>query len=75
VLAVAAKSTASSFIAGLQIALTEPIRIDDLVVIQGEWGRIEEITSTDVVVKIWDLRRLVVPLSYFIEQPSQNWTR
>lgn len=75
VLAVAAKSTASNFIAGLQIALSEPIRIDDVVVIQGEWGRIEEITSTYVVVKIWDLRRLVVPLTYFIEQPFQNWTR
>jgi small-conductance mechanosensitive channel len=75
VLAVAAKSTASNFIAGLQIALSEPIRIDDVVVIQGEWGRIEEITSTYVVVKIWDLRRMVVPLSYFIEQPFQNWTR
>lgn len=75
VLAVAAKSTASNFIAGLQIAISEPIRIDDVVVIQGEWGRIEEITSTYVVVKIWDLRRLVVPLSYFIEQPFQNWTR
>jgi small-conductance mechanosensitive channel len=49
--------------------------MDDVVVIQGEWGRIEEITSTYVVVKIWDLRRLVVPLSYFIEQPFQNWTR
>jgi small-conductance mechanosensitive channel len=75
VLAVAAKSTAANFIAGLQIALSEPIRIDDVVIIQGEWGRIEEITSTYVVVKIWDLRRLVVPLSYFIEQPFQNWTR
>ncbi len=75
VLAVAAKSTASNFIAGLQIALSEPIRIDDVVVIQGEWGRVEEITATYVVVKIWDLRRLVVPLSYFIEQPFENWTR
>ena len=75
VLAVAAKSTASNLLAGLQIALSEPIRIDDVVVIQGEWGRIEEITTTYVVVKIWDLRRLVVPLSYFIEQPFQNWTR
>jgi small-conductance mechanosensitive channel len=75
VLAVAAKSTASNFIAGLQIALSEPIRIDDVVVVQGDWGRIEEITSTYVVVKIWDLRRLIVPLSYFIEQPFENWTR
>ncbi len=74
-LAVAAKSTASNLIAGLQIALSEPIRIDDVVVLEGEWGRIEEITSTYVVVKIWDERRLVVPLSYFIEQPFQNWTR
>ena len=75
VLSTAAKSTASNLIAGMQIALTEPIRIDDVVVIQGEWGRIEEITSTYVIVKIWDERRLVVPLSYFIEQPFENWTR
>jgi small-conductance mechanosensitive channel len=75
ILATAAKSTASNLIAGMQIALSEPIRIDDVVVIQGEWGRIEEITSTYVVVKIWDERRLVVPLSYFIEQPFENWTR
>jgi small-conductance mechanosensitive channel len=75
VLAAAAKSTASNLIAGMQIALTEPIRIDDVVVIQGEWGRIEEITTTYVIVKIWDERRLVVPLSYFIEQPYENWTR
>jgi small-conductance mechanosensitive channel len=75
VLATAAKSTASNFLAGMQIALTEPIRIDDVVVVQGEWGRIEEITSAYVVVKIWDLRRLIVPLSYFIENSFQNWTR
>jgi small-conductance mechanosensitive channel len=75
VLATAAKSTAANFFAGLQIAVTEPIRIDDVVVIQGEWGRIEEINSAYVVVKIWDLRRLVVPLSYFIENSFQNWTR
>ena len=75
VMAAAAKSTASNLIAGMQIALTEPIRIDDVVVIQGEWGRIEEITTTYVIVKIWDERRLVVPLSYFIEQPYENWTR
>jgi len=73
--ALAAKSTASNLLAGMQIALTEPIRIDDVVVIQGEWGRIEEITSTFVVIKIWDERRLMVPLSYFIEQPFQNWTQ
>lgn len=75
ILATAAKSTAANFLAGLQIAFTEPIRIDDVVVIQGEWGRIEEINSAYVVVKIWDLRRLIVPLSYFIENSFQNWTR
>jgi small-conductance mechanosensitive channel len=75
VLATAAKSTASNLIAGMQIALAEPIRIDDVVVVQGEWGRIEEINSTYVVIRIWDERRLVVPLSYFIEQPFENWTR
>ncbi len=75
ILATAAKSTASNFLAGLQIAFTEPIRIDDVVVIQGEWGRIEEINSAYVVVRIWDLRRLIVPLTYFIENSFQNWTR
>lgn len=75
ILATAAKSTASNLLAGIQIAFTEPIRIDDVVVIQGEWGKIEEITSAYVVVKIWDLRRLVVPLSYIIENSFQNWTR
>ncbi|HEV7291856.1 MAG TPA: mechanosensitive ion channel domain-containing protein [Devosia sp.] len=61
--------------AGVQLAITQPIRIDDAVLIEGEWGKIEEITATYVVVKIWDLRRLVVPLSYFLENPIQNWTR
>ena len=75
VLATAAKSTASNLLAGLQIALTEPIRIDDVVIVQGEWGRIEEITTSYVVVAVWDQRRLIVPLTYFIEQPFQNWTR
>ncbi len=75
VIAVAAKSTASNLLAGLQIALSEPIRIDDVVVVKDEWGRIEEITNTYVVVKIWDERRLVVPLSFFIEEPFENWTR
>lgn len=75
ILAAAARSTASNLIAGLQIALSEPIRIDDVVIVQNEWGRVEEITSTYVVVRIWDDRRLVVPLSYFIEQPFENWTR
>ncbi len=75
ILATAAKSTFSNFLAGLQIALTSPIRIDDVVVVQGEWGRIEEITSAYVVVKIWDQRRLIVPLSFFIENSYTNWTR
>ncbi len=75
VLATAAKSTASNLLAGLQIALTEPIRLDDVVIVEGEWGRIEEITTTYVIVAIWDYRRLVVPLTYFIEKPFQNWTR
>jgi small-conductance mechanosensitive channel len=75
VLATAAKSTASNLLAGMQIAFTEPIRIDDVVVISGEWGRIAEITSTYVVVNIWDQRTLIVPLSFFIEQPFTNWTR
>lgn len=75
IVAAAAKSTASNFLAGLQIALTEPIKIDDVVVVQGEWGRVEEITSSYVVIKIWDLRRLIVPLSWFIENAFANWTR
>jgi small-conductance mechanosensitive channel len=75
ILATAAKSTASNFLAGLQIAISEPIRIDDVVVVQGEWGRIEEITSSYVVIRIWDLRRLIVPLSWFIENAFANWTR
>jgi small-conductance mechanosensitive channel len=65
----------SNLIAGLQLAITQPMRIDDLVVLEGESGQIEEITSTFVVVRLWDLRRLIVPLTYFIEKPFQNWTR
>lgn len=71
----AAQRTLGNVLAGFQIALSQPIRIDDVVVVEGEWGRIEEITLTYVVVKIWDLRRLVLPISYFIEKPFQNWTR
>jgi small-conductance mechanosensitive channel len=71
----AARPALSNLIAGVQLALTEPIRLDDVVIVEGEWGWIEEIRSTYVVVRIWDLRRLVVPLSYFIEHPFQNWTR
>lgn len=71
----AARPVLGNLIAGLQIGLTQPIRIDDVVIVQGEWGVIEEITGTYVVVKIWDQRRLVVPLQWWIENPFQNWTR
>ncbi len=75
IVGLAARSTLSNLIAGLQVALTQPIRIDDVVIVEGEYGWVEEINTTYVVVRIWDLRRLVVPLSYFIEKPFQNWTR
>ncbi|MHC4616486.1 MAG: mechanosensitive ion channel family protein [Planctomycetota bacterium] len=75
VVGMAAQRTIGALIAGLQIAFTQPIRVDDVVIVENEWGRIEEITLTYVVVKIWDLRRLVVPITYFIEKPFQNWTR
>ncbi|HEY2864716.1 MAG TPA: mechanosensitive ion channel family protein [Casimicrobiaceae bacterium] len=72
---IAARPVLGNLIAGLQIALTQPIRIDDVVVIEDEWGRIEDITSAYVVVKVWDERRLVVPLQWIVEHPFQNWTR
>lgn len=75
VIGFAAQRTLGNVLAGFQIAITQPIRVDDVVVVEGEWGRIEEITLTYVVVCIWDQRRLVLPISYFIEQPFQNWTR
>jgi small-conductance mechanosensitive channel len=65
----------TNLIAGIQIALTQPIRIDDAVIVEGEWGQIEEITATYVVVRIWDLRRMILPLTWFIQNPFQNWTR
>lgn len=71
----AARPALSNLIAGIQMALTQPIRLEDAVVVEGEWGWIEEINLTFVVVRIWDLRRLVLPISYFIEKPFQNWTR
>lgn len=61
--------------AGIQLAMTQPIRLDDAVIVEGEWGNVEEITSTYVVVRLWDLRRMVLPLTYFLEKPFQNWTR
>ncbi|CAG9187097.1 mechanosensitive ion channel family protein [Cupriavidus pinatubonensis] len=71
----AAKPVFSNMIAGLQLALTQPIRLDDVLIVEGEWGRVEEITGTYVVMRLWDERRLIVPLQYFIEKPFQNWTR
>jgi small-conductance mechanosensitive channel len=71
----ASRSILANLLAGLQLALTQPIRIDDAIVVENEWGIVEELTSTYVVVRLWDLRRLIVPLSYFIEKPFQNWTR
>jgi small-conductance mechanosensitive channel len=71
----AAQKSLGNLLAGFQIAFTQPIRIDDVVVVEGEWGRIEEITLTYVVVNIWDERRLILPITYFIEKPFQNWTR
>jgi small-conductance mechanosensitive channel len=71
----AARSTLNNLFASVQIALTQPIRLEDVVVVEGEWGWVEEIHTTYVIVRIWDLRRLVLPISYFIEKPFQNWTR
>jgi len=70
----AAQPALKNLIAGIQMAFSEPIRLDDVVIVEGEWGRIEDITLTYVVVRIWDDRRLVVPVSYFLEKPFQNWT-
>ena len=75
VLGVAAKAVLGNLLAGLHVAMTQPIRIDDVVIIEGEYGRVEEIGSSFVVVAIWDGRRLVVPLQQFMEKPFQNWTR
>jgi len=75
ILGLALQPVLSNIMAGVQIALTQPIRIDDAVIVEGEWGNVEEITSTYVVIRIWDLRRLIVPLRYFLEKPFQNWTR
>jgi small-conductance mechanosensitive channel len=71
----AAQRTIATLLAGVQIAFTEPVRIDDVVVVEGEGGRVEEIALTYVVVRLWDQRRLVVPITWFLEKPFQNWTR
>lgn len=71
----AARPVLGNLIAGMQIALTQPIRIDDVLIVNGEWGRVEEITGSYVVVRVWDQRRLIVPLEWFIQNPFENWTR
>jgi small-conductance mechanosensitive channel len=71
----AAQKSLGNLLAGFQIAFTQPIRIDDVLVVEGEWGRVEDITLTYVVLNIWDQRRLILPITYFIEKPFQNWTR
>lgn len=75
VLGLAAQKALGTILAGLQIAITQPIRLDDVVIVENEWGWIEEINLTYVVIRIWDKRRLVVPSTYFLERPFQNWTR
>ncbi|MGB3767654.1 MAG: mechanosensitive ion channel family protein [Phormidesmis sp.] len=75
ILGLAAQKTIGNLFAGIQIAITQPIRIEDAVFVEGEWGWIEEINLTYVVIRIWDLRRLVVPITYFSDKPFQNWTR
>ncbi|HEX5934703.1 MAG TPA: mechanosensitive ion channel domain-containing protein [Pseudorhizobium sp.] len=75
VLGLALQPVLKNLFAGIQLAITQPIRIDDALLVEGEWGNVEEITSTYVVVKLWDWRRLILPLGYFIENPFQNWTR
>jgi small-conductance mechanosensitive channel len=71
----AAQKSIANLLAGFQIAFTQPLRLDDVVIVEGEWGRVEEITLTYVVINIWDSRRLIVPIGYFLEKPFQNWTR
>jgi small-conductance mechanosensitive channel len=75
IVGLAAQKVIGTLLAGIQLAITQPFRIDDAVIVEGEWGWIEEINLTYVVVMIWDKRRLVVPTTYFIDKPFQNWTR
>ncbi|RFU38672.1 mechanosensitive ion channel protein MscS, partial [Actinomadura logoneensis] len=75
VVGIAARPTLGNLLAGLQLAFSDALRLDDVVVVEGQWGRIEELTLSYVVVRLWDERRLILPVSYFIEQPFENWTR
>jgi small-conductance mechanosensitive channel len=75
IVGLAAQRTVGTLLAGIQLAISQPVRLDDVLVVEGEWGRVEEITFTYVVVRIWDSRRLILPTTYFLEKPFQNWTR
>lgn len=75
IIGLSAQKVVGALLAGIQIAITQPFRVDDAVVVEGEWGWIEEINLTYIVVRIWDKRRLVLPTTYFLEKPFQNWTR
>ncbi|MBC7921227.1 MAG: mechanosensitive ion channel [Ferruginibacter sp.] len=75
ILGFAAQKSFATIFAGIQIAIAQPIRLDDVVVVEGEWGRIEEIMLTYVAIRLWDNRRLIVPVNYFLDKPFQNWTR
>lgn len=75
IVGLSAQRTVGTFLAGLHLAIAQPIRIDDVIVAEGEWGRVEEVTFTFVVLRLWDARRLVLPTTYFLEKPFQNWTR
>lgn len=75
IIGLSAQKVVGTLLAGVQIAITQPFRIDDAVVVENEWGWIEEVNLTYVVVRIWDKRRLVLPSTYFLEKPFQNWTR
>lgn len=75
VLGLAAQKSISSLLAGIQLSITQPIRIGDTVIVENEWGTVEEITLTYVVVKVWDERRLVIPISQFLDKPFQNWSK
>lgn len=75
VVGLALQPVLKNLIAGIQLAITQPIRLEDAVIVEGEWGNVEEISATYVVVRLWDWRRMVLPLAYFIEKPFQNWTR
>jgi small-conductance mechanosensitive channel len=74
ILGLAARPMLENLIAGIQIAVTQPIRIDDVVVVEGEWGQVEELNSTYITIRVWDRRRLILPLNYFLEKPFENWT-